>query len=97
MILFAQILFAIDPNITKNMPKFTDELWKLMYPSKFIDSQSVAAIRAQYTRAFLIYQRLPKDLRRGEAWVVSTLIDQYRELGIDEEDSAAMLVMVYWT
>ena len=97
MTLFDPILFAIDPNMTRNMPQFTDELWKLMYPSTFFDSQSVAAIRAQYTRAFLIYQRLPKDLRRGEAWVVSTLIDQYKELGINEEDSAAMLVMVYWT
>ena len=97
MTLFDPILFAIDPGMTKNMRQFTDELWKLMYPSRLIDSKNVAAIKEQYTRAFLIYQRLPKSLRKGEAWVVSTLIDQYRELGIDEKDSAAMLVMVYWT
>lgn len=97
MTLFDPILFAIDPSMTGNMRHFTDELWKLMYPSRFLDPKKVAAIREQYTRAFLIYQRLPKDLRKGEAWVVSTLIDQYRELGINESDSAAMLVMVYWT
>ena len=44
-----------------------------------------------------MYQRLPNDLRRGEAWVVSALINQYKELGINEDDSAAMLVIVYWT
>lgn len=97
MTLFDPILFTIDPNMTREMRTFTDELWKLMYPSRFLDSKKVAAVREQFTRAFLIYQRLPKELRKEEAWVVSTLIDQYKELGIDEHDSAAMLVMVYWT
>ena len=95
--LFDPILFTIDPNMTREMRTFTDELWKLMYPSRFLDSKKVAAVREQFTRAFLIYQRLPKELRKEEAWVVSTLIDQYKELGINEHDSAAMLVMVYWT
>lgn len=97
MTLFDPILFTIDPHMTQKMRQFTDELWKLMYPSVFLDSKEVAAIREEYAKAFLIYQRLPKELRQGEAWVVSTLIDQYKELGINEKDSAAMLVMVYWT
>lgn len=97
MTLFDSVLYAIDPNMSQKMRKFTDELWKLMYPSRFIDCREVAAIREQYTKAFLIYQRLHNGMRKGEAWVVSRLIDQYRELGIDEHDSAAMLVMVYWT
>ena len=97
MTLFDNILFSIDPSMSKKMPVFTDDLWKLMYPSRLIDSKEVTAIRDQYTKAFLIYQRLPKELRKGEAWVVTTLIDQYRELGIHEDDSAAMLVMIYWT
>ncbi|KAI9878024.1 MAG: hypothetical protein M1830_002144 [Pleopsidium flavum] len=97
MTLFDPVLFMIDPNMTQKMRQFTDELWKLMYPSPFLYTKGVAAIREQYTKAFLIYQRLPKEMRKGEAWVVSALIDQYKELGINENDSAAMLVMVYWT
>lgn len=97
MTLFDNILFQIDPAMTKKMRTFTDDLWKLMYPSRFLDSKEVTAIREQFTKAFLIYQRLPKGLRKGESWVVSTLIDQYKTLGINEDDSAAMLVMVYWT
>ena len=96
MTLFNRVLFAIDSHMTYKMRKFTDELWKLIYPSIFLDSKSVAAIRAQYTRAFLIYQRLPKELQRGEAWAVTTLIDEYKRLDINEQDSAAMPVMVYW-
>lgn len=67
-----------------------------MQSSPLIDSRSVAAVRAQYTLAFLIYQRLPKELRRGETWIVTTLVDEYKRLDINEQDSAAILVMVYW-
>ena len=97
MTLFDDILFTIDPTMTQKMRTFTDELWKLMYPSRFLDSKEVTAAREQYTKVFLIYQRLPKELRKGESWLVTTLSDQYKMLGINEDDSAAMLVMVYWT
>lgn len=97
MTLFDPILFKIDPGMTRGMRQFTDELWKLLYPSRLLDTREVKALREQYHRAFMIYQRLPRELRQGEAWVVSTLIDQYAQLNIHENDSAAMLVMVYWT
>ncbi|MCJ1432521.1 hypothetical protein MMC27_001878 [Xylographa pallens] len=97
MTLFDNVLFSIDPTMTSKMRKFTDDLWKLMYPSRLIDGKEVSAIRAQFTDAFKIYQRLPRELRKGESWVVSTLIEQYQLLNIHEDDSAAMLVMVYWT
>jgi cholesterol 7alpha-monooxygenase len=97
MTLFDDILFQIDPKMTRKIRTFSDELWKLMYPSRLLDAREVTAVREQYIRAFLIYQRLPKELRKGEAWIVSTLIDQYKALGIHEDDSAAMLVMIYWT
>lgn len=95
--LFDPILFAIDPTMTDNMRTFTDELWKLMYDSPILDSKKIKALREQYTRAFQIYQRLPKEARKEEAWIVTALIDEYQQRGIHEDDSAAMLVMVYWT
>ncbi|KAF2235506.1 cytochrome p450 [Viridothelium virens] len=95
--LFDPVLFAIDPTMTDNMRTFTDQLWKLMYESKMLDSKEIKTLREKYTRAFLIYQRLPKEMRKEEAWIVTALIDQYKTLAIHEDDSAAMLVMVYWT
>lgn len=97
MTLFDNILFTIDPTMTHRMRTFTDELWKLMYPSRFLDSKEVTDVWKQFTKAFLIYQRLPKELRKGESWLLTTLIDYYKMLAINEDDSAAMLVMVYWT
>lgn len=95
--LFDPILFAIDPTMTDNMRVFTDQLWKLLYESKLVDSKEIKALREKYTRAFSIYQRLPKEKRKEEAWIVTALIDQYKQLNVHEDDSAAMLVMVYWT
>ena len=94
--LFDPILQNIDPTMTQDMRRFTDDLWKLLHPSPFVDSKDVQAILKRYSSAFLRYRRLPKEMRAAEAAVVTSLIDQYRELGINEEDSAAMLVMVYW-
>ncbi|KAI9845649.1 MAG: hypothetical protein M1837_004623 [Sclerophora amabilis] len=97
MSLFDPVLFRIDPNMTAGMQIFTDQLWKLLYPSPGIDSREVKSWRQKYTKAFLAYIRLPKEARKDEAWLITTLIDQYRELGINENDAAAMMVMVYWT
>ena len=93
--LYDPVLFQIDPKMTDGMQTFTDELWKLMYPCPGIDATVVRALRAQHKKAFLTYMRLPKEARRDEAWLITTLIDQYKELGINEDDAAAMLVMVY--
>jgi cholesterol 7alpha-monooxygenase len=95
--LFDPVLFNIDPTMTDNMRTFTDQLWKLLYNSKLLDAREIKALREKYTRAFSIYQRLPKEMRKNEAWIVTALIDQYKAQGINEDDSAAMLVMVYRT
>ncbi|KAF2851333.1 cytochrome P450 [Plenodomus tracheiphilus IPT5] len=95
--LFDPVLFAIDPSMTDKMRIFTDQLWKLFYNSVLLDAREIKALREKYIRAFSIYQRLPKEMRKNEAWIVTALIDQYKEQGIHEGDSAAMLVMVYWT
>ena len=96
MCLFDPVLFKFDPEMTKDMQYFTDELWKLLYPAPGVDSTKVAALRARYIKAFRQYIKLPSSERREEAWLITTLIKQYKELQIDEHDAAAMLVMVYW-
>jgi hypothetical protein len=97
VLLFDPILFAIDPTMTDNMRTFTDQLCKLLYNSVLLDAREIKGLREKYTRAFSIYQRLPKEMRNNGAWIVTALIDQYKEQGIYEDDSAAMLVIVYWT
>lgn len=96
MVLFDPDLFAIDPEMTFELRAFTDEFWQLIYKSKFIDSTRVRQILAQYTKAFSTYLRLPPQTRNREACLIRTLLQTYSELGIHEEDQAAMMVMIYW-
>lgn len=95
--LFDPVLYRLDPEMTKCMLIFTDELWKLMNPARGIDSRLVRSLRDQYIRAFVKYIQLPKEQRSQESWLVTTLISEYQAFNIDEHDSAAMLIMVYWT
>jgi hypothetical protein len=94
--LFDPVLFKLDPGMTKDMQFFTDELWKLLYPAPGISSTKVATLRERYTNTFLKYMNFPHNARKEEASLITTLVDQYKELDISEHDSAAMLVMVYW-
>ncbi|RAH47123.1 cytochrome P450 [Aspergillus brunneoviolaceus CBS 621.78] len=96
MVLFDPALFAIDPEMTVELRAFTDEFWQLIYKSKFIDSTRVRQILAQYTKALSTYLRLPPQTRNREACLIRTLLQTYSELGIHEEDQAAMMVMIYW-
>lgn len=97
MTLFDPVLFEIDSRMTNDMMTFTDDLWKLMAPSPFVDTRTVKRIRERYVQSFLTYLRLPKSSRSQESWLVSSVIDQHKAFNMPETDSAAMLVMIYWT
>lgn len=97
MTLFDPVLFDIDSRMTNDMMTFTDDLWKLMAPSSFVDNRTVKKIQERYVQSFLAYLRLPKSSRSQESWLVSSVIDQHKAFNMPETDSAAMLVMIYWT
>ncbi len=68
-----------------------------MAPSSFVDNRTVKKIQERYVQSFLAYLRLPKSSRSQESWLVSSVIDQHKAFNMPETDSAAMLVMIYWT
>ncbi|PYH98110.1 cytochrome P450 [Aspergillus ellipticus CBS 707.79] len=96
MSLFDPVLFQIDPSMTTHLRTFTDEIWKLLHPSRLVDRTVSQQLLRQYTAAFLTYLRLPADERKNETWLIKTILETYEELGIHETDRAAMLVMIYW-
>lgn len=42
------------------------------------------------------YFMLPKEERKGEAWLVRNLEAEMRNVGIEEPDIAAFVMMIYW-
>lgn len=94
--LFDPIVLSIDSSMTRDMMSFTDDLWMLMHPTAMVDGKKPRSILKRYLKAMKIYQTLPASMRQKESQLVTELINQYHEYGIDEDDSAAVLVMVYW-
>lgn len=67
-----------------------------MQPTSFVDSTQQNETLKRYHGALKEYQRLPQRLRSKESPLLGNLIKKYREYSINEDDSAAVLVMVYW-
>jgi len=94
--IFDPVLYKLGPNMVKDMPLFTDEAWKLMYPSPAIDSSKVKGVRDDFIGIFKQYLGLPKKDRSKESWMITTVIDVYQDTHVQENDIAAVLTMIYW-
>ena len=42
------------------------------------------------------YMRYPKASRIGESWLIETVMAQQMVAGVDEQNRAKMLLMIYW-
>lgn len=52
--------------------------------------------RGKIIEALSKYYKLPKEDRSDESWFVRTLEAEQRQIGIGEEDIAAITMIVYW-
>ena len=94
--LFDPILRSIDPGMTGDMMNFTNELWMLMNPTAMVDDKTPKRILKRYQDAMKEYQRLPASSRPNESSLIADLVSTYESYDIDNDDRAAVLVMVYW-
>ncbi|KAL4994771.1 cytochrome P450 [Aspergillus recurvatus] len=95
-ILFDPVLLAIDSDMAVEVRTFTDGLWKLFHRSRFADTADVTKLLHRYTSVFKRYLQLPPQSRKSEMRAIRTLIEMYSELGIHEDDQAAVLLMIWW-
>ncbi|KAL4744325.1 hypothetical protein BDW72DRAFT_199706 [Aspergillus terricola var. indicus] len=95
-VFFAPALLAIDSNMAVEIRTFTDGLWKLFDRSRFADITDVAKLRHQYISVFRNYLQLPPQSRNSEMRVIRNLVEVYSEMGIHEDDQAAVLFMIWW-
>ncbi|MCJ1269255.1 hypothetical protein MMC22_009145 [Lobaria immixta] len=81
----SQIVFDLDSETCGSITK---------YPHKLGNFSAVA--KEKGIGAFTAYLKLSKMQRAGEAQFVRDLEEEYRQLGLDEENLAALMMMVYW-
>lgn len=91
---FDEALIQIEPNLSQILFDFDHETCGSIYPHKSVTFSS--ATKEKGIRAFTAYLKLSKVQRAGEAQLVRDLEEEYRRLGLDEEDLAALMMIVYW-
>ena len=47
-------------------------------------------------RTFVKYIQGPENLRCGRAWLIEKVMDDQKTIEINDEDRAALLLMIYW-
>lgn len=93
---FDEALLQIEPSLCEVFLDFEEESIKFlaMGPLDSLDFKSAA--KRKGIRVFTAYFNLPKAQRPREAQFVCDLEMEYRSLGFDEEDLAAMMWVAYW-
>lgn len=93
---FGPALLRLEPALFQSFFDFDDRSWKLTYklPRPFSNDMLAAKKTAQV--ALTRYFELPRGERPGACWLVETLEDEMKMVGIGADDVAAYLMMVYW-
>lgn len=93
---FDEALLQIEPNLSQIVSDLDNETCGSItkYPHKLGNFSSAAKEKGIGT--FTAYLKLSKVQRAGEAQFVRDLEEEYRRLGLDEENLAALMMMVYW-
>lgn len=90
------LLDEIQPDLLDSFFVFDDESWKLNYQYPRLAAKKMYAAKDKATTAFERYFSLPRSSRPGAAWVIMTLEDDMRSLGMDTQQIASMIFMIYW-
>lgn len=93
---FGDRLLEIEPDLFKNFFDFDDNSWQLTYKLPAFLCKDMRAAKQTGIHALRRYFMLPREERKGEAWLVRNLEAEMRNVGIQETDIAAFVMMIYW-
>ncbi len=96
-ILFGERLLEIDPGLPKTFCTFDDDHWMMLYKMPRLLARHVHSSQQKIKDDFMRYLDLPTVERPGQAWLIRTMEDGMKALGISEEEMATQLLLVYWS
>ncbi|KAL9078769.1 MAG: hypothetical protein Q9157_002321 [Trypethelium eluteriae] len=94
--LFGDGIYDIEPRMTQCISDFNEDAWMLVFNYPQGKNSKLSKARNQLLKAFVAYIRGPKEIRRGQAWLIQTTIEEQMAMDINDEDRAALLLMIYW-
>lgn len=91
---FGEKILQMDPDLLQNFLKFDSENWKLWY--KWPQAKEMHAAKNKITNTLREYLKMSRDLRSDASWLVQTMEDTQKAIGMEEQDIATVLTMVYF-
>ena len=94
--MWGDLLHEIEPSTTQCMLDFNDDAWMVIFHYPQIMAPKMNSARRKLMNALEVYIHRPKEQRVGEAWAIATVVAAQEITGIDDQNRAAMLLMIYW-
>lgn len=89
---FGDALLQMNPDLLQNFVDFDDNNWMVWY--KWPNATLMRTPKAKVLKTLENYVGLPKEKRTGIAWMIETMEDSQRNLGMNDADIAAVMMML---
>lgn len=94
---FSDRLLQIDPHLIEHFYTFDAQSWKAFFKYPRFLSRDMDAGKDRLLDALSRYFLLPKEERKGESWLISSLEAEMIKVGINDVAEMASIVMpLYW-
>jgi hypothetical protein len=89
-------LWELEPDMLSSFYELDRGIWKILFQYPKMFSKEVLAVRDNITETLATYYRLPKQTRQDAAWFTKSMETESREAGLDEDEMAAAIMIIYF-
>ena len=93
---FGERILNGSPQLLQDFIDFDDNNWMVFYNWKGPGAQAMHKPKARVLNILEDWLKLPKTERSGAAWLIETMEESQRQLGMDDRDIAVVLMMLMW-
>lgn len=94
---FGDVLDTVDPSYATSYIVFDEVIWKMLYQYPNLLCRDMTAPRDKMIASLKAYFQIPRHQRRGQAaWIINAMEDEFRALGVDDENLAIMVFHLYF-
>ena len=93
---FGDRIYDAEPQLIPNFLNFNNDAWMLIFHYPQSAASSLKKAQRRILKAFVNYIQSPEEVRTGQAWMIENVMEELKSIDINDEDRAALLLMIYW-
>ena len=93
---FGEALSGVDPSLPQTLIEFDDLSWQVFYQYPRFFRARLNKLSEQILDSLRKYLEMPTGRRQGKAWFTQALEEEYRKVGLTNEDIASQMLFLYW-